>query len=432
MKSLHLQILFGLICLATLSSTAIDNPHFWRAINFLPQFYEPRLAKSGLTSFDLFAAYGKTSTSRNAQGQTVPLLDLNGPENIQPLAFGLPLDLSNPVDITLQNLSLLGCACNFGQLSFGGKFKLTELNFCFSQNFVCGFFAQVHFPYRRMILKELGFCDLTQDNPEVTPNRSDPTWQTFLNLFPTFLTRYGLTLTDPCSTNCSTTKTGIGDTTVLLGWTFNYEETESLDYVDFTIRTGVLIPTGQKADPALLFDLPNGYNGHIGIPASMSFALGYFEWLTIGTHIGGMAFVHKTECTRFHTSPLQNGYIKLVPGSASVHEGTIWELAAYLKADHFAGGATFLAGYNFATQGRTTVKPCDQTIVNTETANSDSTLAGWKMHTVNFMFEYDFSSPEHCIGPRFGIIYNIQVGGTRIFKTNMAGGFIGFDFVLDF
>lgn len=415
------------IFLMPLSSKAIDNPHFWRATNFLPQFYEPRIAKSWLTSFDIFGGGGKTSTSRNDEGQTVPLLQLFGPERINTLAIGLPnLNFNNPVDVVLQNLSLLNCPCNFGQLGYTGHFRIGEVNFCFTQNLTCGFFIQVHFPYRDMQIRDISVCDLSQ-TCNTNLDQSSIYWQSFLNLYPQFLTRFNLIINDPNSGVCGTRTKGIGDTTTLLGWSYNYEETEAVDYLDFTLRVGVLAPTGKKRNPFIIFSLPNGYNGHIGVPVSASCAVGYFEWLTIGAHFGGMMFVRKNDCELVHTSPLQNGWIKLLQENVTNHEGTIWEIAAYLKADHFARGASFLAGYNFATQGRTELKSCDDTFITNQIINSDSTLSGWKMHTVNLYFEYDFSYEDRAIGPRLGIFYNIQVSGRNIFKTNMAGAFFGFD-----
>lgn len=435
------SLLFGLLS-ATFAITAIDNPHYWRATNFLPQFYEPRIARNWLTSVDVFAGFGKTHHSRDSLGHTVPLLELYGPEQINTLAIGLPyLDFCNPVDLTLENLALLGCPCNFGQLIYSGHFRITEANFCFSQNLVCGFFLQAHFPYRDMEIRDITVCappppiDESCQFNQCYPNTCTTNnifWQSFINQYPAFLERFGLVVVDPCTQNCGTRTKGIGDTTLLLGWTYNYEETDSLDYVDFSLRTGILIPTGKKRNPDIIFELPNGYNGHIGVPVSMDFALGYFEWLTIGTHIGGMMFVRKTECDRIHTSPSQNGFIKLFTTEVSEHEGTIWELSGYLKADHVVGGLSFLAGYTFAAQQRNELKPYDKTYFCSQTINEDSTLLGWKMHTVNLYLEYDFTKENRALGPRLGFFYNIQVGGKRIFKTNMEGGFVGFDFAVCF
>ena len=420
------------ICFFT-GITAIDNPHFWRATNFLPQFYEPRIAKSWLTSFDLFVGYGKTDQSRNQFGQTVPLLSLYGPERITTLGIGLPnVDFNNPVDVTLQNLALLGCPCDFGQLNYCGRFSLAEINFCFTQNLTCGFFAQLHFPFRNLEISNISACDASSRDCSENPNSGNTFWQTFMNLYPQFLTRYSLFITNPGSHNCDVQTTGIGDTSVLLGWTYNYEETEALDYVDFTLRAGVLIPTGKKKNPDLIFDIANGYNGHLGAPISADMALGYFEWLTIGAHTGAIIFVRREQCVRIHTDASQNGLIKLVKAEASEHEGTIWELCAYLKADHFCAGLSFLAGYNFAVQHRNQLALCGTDFITNETANADSTLLGWKMHTVNLLLEYDWTQDGNALGPRLGIFYNLQVGGQRTFKTNMAGGFLGFDFAICF
>jgi hypothetical protein len=64
-------------------------------------------------------------------------------------------------------------------------------------------------------------------------------------------------------------------------------------------------------------------------------------------------------------------------------------------------------------------------------ANSDSTLAGWNMHTFNFSAEYDFAREDSTVGNRIGLFYNLQVAGKRVFNTNVVGGTYGVDISWD-
>ncbi len=51
------------------------------------------------------------------------------------------------------------------------------------------------------------------------------------------------------------------------------------------------------------------------------------------------------------------------------------------------------------------------------------------MHTMHFMVEYDFTQPKHAVGTRVGAFIHKQLGGKRVFATNLYGGNVGLDFV---
>src|SRR5271154_3383230 len=110
-----------------------DNAHFYRATNF---FGEPRFEKPWLSTFDLYASYGRTSTGFNGEHDKVPLLDIYGTYNMQLLGAGVPgKNFSNIADVILEELTLLPSQGCFGRFSFDGNFSLTELNIFYMQNF---------------------------------------------------------------------------------------------------------------------------------------------------------------------------------------------------------------------------------------------------------------------------------------------------------
>ncbi len=406
--------------------TAIDNPHFYRATNFLPEFYEPRLAKDWLTSFDATLGFGSTHTARNGQGDKVPLLDIYGTYNMQVLGVNVPgKNLTRPGDVVLTQLSLLPANDGFAQLSYKGKFSIIEANLSFSQNLNCGFFIQAHIPVRRLEITDITQVDLSPLNCDNGPNINNPTWQSFLALFPTILQNYGLSA-DPIK------KTGVGDLSVLGGWTNNYEDTQEIDFFDTTFRFGVLFPTGQKQSIHRAFDLPTGYNGHFAIPISVDFAVGWYDWFTLGAHLGAMPFFKKKQELRLKTDCLQSGLIFLAAGRADVHPGTLWEANAYVVADHVICGLSLLLGYSFANQNSTTVQPLNTALFSPAIVNADQRFLGWKMHTFNIWADWDFATYNCPWLPHIGAFYNIVVGGKRIFDTNVGGIEAGINIVCNF
>ena len=418
---------------------SIDNHHFYRASNFFYVFDEPRLERPFLTSFDVTVGHGATKKSRtnheSCSSLCVPqctcscsvpkdgcnLLQICGLHNIHALGKNVPgKDLSDPVDLALTNLSLLSGGGCFGKLRFTGTFTITEANFFFTQNFKKGLFFQAHIPLRKVSITDICRCDLTPTNGHCF-NKNTPEWKTVLNLFDEITTKY-------CLNICDFDETGVGDTTALIGWTNSYQETEELDFIDTTIRVGVLIPTGHEKNVNNVFEIPLGYDGHIGIPLSFDFSLGAFEWATIGFHIGALVFVDHTKKIRLKSDVSQCGLITLTSGRATVERGTLWDAVVYAKADHFARGLSLLFGYTFARQNPSSIRNiCDDCLPDPCITTNDCLWRGWKMHTLHFMAEYDFTRHNGTIGPHIGFFYNRQVGGVRVFKTSMVGGNVGID-----
>lgn len=425
--------LVALLFLTSCSIYAYDNAHFYRATNF---FFEPRLERDYLTSVDFYFQGGSTSKARNKCHDTVPLLDIYGTSDMHELGIGVPCkDLSNPLDMIIQQLSLThsrcqtstdACKCQskFANFSVGGEFSIIEGILSIAQNIKRGFFVQLYFPIRRLKITDIRLCDISPTD-EPCPNINTPIWQTFKNNFDAILARYNLSKS-PVS------KTGLGDITILLGWTHSFQQTEVLDFVDTSFKFGVLIPSGEEKCEDQVFSLPTGYDGHVAAVIDGDFAFGAFDWLTLGGHFDVLVFGNKTKCIRLKTGQHQSGWFKLAKGEVKREKGVLWQIGSYIKFDHFIRGLSLLLGYSFVSKNHDELTPCDTEKFCPAIVNSDEMLFGWKMHTLNFIFEYDFSTEKSIIGPRISAYYNLVVGGKRIFTTGVGGGNVGIDIAWSF
>lgn len=426
MKSRFKQALAVLSLFVIQSSSAIDNPHFYRALNF---FAEPRFERNGLTTFDATFGAGHTHTGFNCKSDKVSVLDNWGTHDMRLLGVGVPCkDPNNPLDLILIELSKQNENCGFAHLGICSEFKMLEGNFFFDQNFGCGIFFEAHIPVRRFEFKDICFRDLSPRNEECfgCPNIDTPIWQTFLQHFDEILDRWCL-----CCTPMNK-EWGIGDTSLLLGWTSNYQDTEVLDFVDMTFKLGALAPTGKKKNQNQIFSLPFGYDGHWAFQGIGKVAIGLYDWLTMGGQIEVMYFFKKTRSIRIQTAPCQSALIKLTRAEAKVQPGTIWDATVYAKADHFIGGFSTLVGYSFASKNDDTLNSSWCQTFDTCIANEDPYLQSWKMHTLHVYAEYDFYNPCRSFGPRLGFFWNYVISGKRVFRTNMLGGLVGIDFTHDF
>lgn len=382
----YFPLRIALIALAMhLSIITMDNPHFYRATNVFP---EPRIEHDYLGSFTVTLGKGSTTKSLNGCRQTVPLFDIYGINSF-------------PINNTPVNFSI------------DGTFKIIESNVHLIQNLAKGFLFYFHLPLRNLHIKDLTFI-----------NHSDFSDSSFLLDLGTILAQNSL---DANPTN----ETGIGDFTALIGWTHNYQNTQHLDYIDVTCMLGILNPTGKKRNEHELFSLPLGYNGHWGFPINAMLSIGCYEWITLGAHVSMLFFAPRTQCTRVYASADYSGILQTNLIDAAIKKGMVWDTGTYFKADHFAYGLSFTAAYSYAGEQKTILRPSNDDDHSLTITDTTEALKKWNMHTLQLYAEYDFAKQDSKVGTRIGIFYNYQLGGTRVFKTNMGGGAFGLDVAWD-
>lgn len=396
---------------------AIDNPHFYRATNLL---FEPRIEHDHLTTFNATLGGGKTSKGRSKHNELVPLFDIYGTQSLQQLSLNTIFNNPNdPFDKLLLDLAQLPHRCQFATISINGHFKIIEANLSLTHNLSHGLFLFSHIPIRRLTVKDIAFTDLSPDDT-IFPNKNTPAWQAvFQNIYP-LLGHYNIDAHQ-------TTSTGVGDFSCLLGWTHNYQETQVLDFIDFTCMAGFLAPTGKRRNENQLFSLPTGYNGHWAIPLCTTASIGFYEWVTIGAYLNTLFFIDKNDTVRIKTDNEQRGIIKLGYASVADHRGPLIHTGCYFKADHVGHGVSVTAAYSFATQQKSHLTQQLPAEFNAHTINSDTMLKGWNMHTLNFLAEYDCAQEGAKVGNRIGLFYNVQIAGSRVFDTNIFGGTYGID-----
>ncbi len=424
----RIRALYGMILISTSLILTYDNAHFYRATNL---FFEPRIDRNYMSTFDLFLQAGSTHKGWDKNHHKVPLFDIYGTNNMHELGVGVPdKDLTNPLDLILTQLSLTPSRCTtsldscktvheFATYSICGEFSILEAIISIIQNWKHGFFFHLHMPFRRLKVSNLTFCDISPTD-NVCPNINTPIWQTFKNNLDSILSRYGLSRAAYCDTT-------IGDMTALVGWTHSFQKTEVLDFVDTTFKLGIVIPSGDEKNENYVFSIPSGYNKHLGVVIDADFAFGAFDWFTLGGHFNALVFADKTRTVRMKTGLYQSGFIKLAKDKANEENGTMWQAGAYIKADHFVQGLSLLFGYSYVSKNRDILTPCDSEKYPPSTVNTDEMLFDWNMHTINFWLEYDFSKENALFGPRVALYYNRPVGGKRVFTTDIFGADFGLD-----
>ncbi len=377
---------------------------FFRASSF---WDEPRFEKPFLGTFDIQLLGGSTHMGRNARGKKTNILGIYGPENIEALSSvepNHPLILpGNPKTICFQAVA-----------------DVLEADFNLYQNFCRGVFLHFHFP---VILLHIFPSGYLQDEfcTAVPCKHYTPAWEIAVRSLNTFLSDFDLCIN-------RVKKAAPSDSTLFVGWTHSFENTTYLDFIDTTIKTGILFPTGKRKNTHEVFDIPYGYNGHWAIPLSWDISVGALDWLTAGFHIDNLFFLHKIQCVRMKSEhEVPTGVITLGEGLADVKPGIVWRTGGYLKADHFFSGLSFLLAFTYEQQNKSTLIPCNQEVFNVTHVNDTMELKKWARSIAHILVEYDFAHEESHVGPHIGFFYDKEFTGLRVFNLSVLGGYFGID-----
>ena len=401
------RYILALCALSITTAEGFNRSLFFRTSSF---WGEPRFVKPWLSTMDIQVLGGSNHRSRNECGDRTNLLTLYGCEDVTALSKasvdefdGKPLELpGNPERITFKAVA-----------------DVFEADINWYQNFCYGFFAQFHLPVFAIRICPSGFIE--PEECEKPSSKYCPVWQQPIEELNPFLEQFNIH-------TCNTDEGGLSDSTLFLGWSYSYEDTCYLDFIDTTIKTGVLFPTGKERDRDQLFSIPFGYDGFYAVPLSWDITFGAFDWMTFGFHTDSLFFFKKTQCLRMRTpDEALTGTIVLGKGLAEVKPGIVWRMGTYFKADHFFGGLSFLLAFAYEQKNKSIVTPCDTEQFNACHVTNDPRFDKWARSLVHLQLEYDFAKEDSCVGTRFGIFYDQEMTGLRVFNINPAGGYLGID-----
>lgn len=359
---------------------SFDRSYFYRASSY---WDEPRFEKEFLTTVNAQIAGGTAHYSRNKCYKKRSIFDLYGPNLIN-----------------LDNLKNK-------KFSFKGVFDIFEFDLNFYQNFKKKIFLHLHLPALAVQLfpEKIKFYD---------SNNCINNKFKLVKL----LKKYNLSLKD-------VKERGFADTSLFLGYSLNYEDTDYLDYIDFAIEIGALFPTSKRKNENLIFSIPLGYNGHYGVTWIAEIAFGAYDWLTFGLHSDGVGFFNTTEFVSIREDKESStGIIRLERAKAKVKTGPVYRTGAYIKADHVCWGLSLFLGFSFEQKNRTFLYPINNNF-NKNIANNADYLKKWNRWNLNILIDYDFAKYNQLLNPFISILYDYSITGKRIFNTSMIGGYLG-------
>lgn len=388
----------------------LPAPIYYQASELNP---EPWYERSWLSSITLKGRTAIVDSGYNACGEKTEIFGIYGTDNVQYLTENVPSFVVSRTTSYLTTLpTLRGTSKNFGAMPINAQLIISNWSLELTQNFCHGLYAQAVIPFRRISVHNVhAYNETTQS--EGGPSIDWSTFQTLRNNFISTFAAYGTCLRNG-------TVQHLSDIQLLLGWTRNDDSTYYLDYVDYSLISGIYAPTSTQVNPANPLQLSTGYDKHLSVPFMANCSIGACNWITIHTYLGAIVITQKKSPMGFMTSLRQNGWVRLTHGCALVKPGTIVQLGGTLKADHVIHGLSLALGVGYDHQDRTTIYPCDLTI-DTSIANADPKLQSWSMLTLHLHGSYDYANYHRPHAPLVTLSADLPVRGKRIFKTDMIG-----------
>ena len=180
---------------------------------------------------------GSNHIGRNGCRKKTNILSIYGPENLCALN-----------EAAAESGHSLLLPDNPNSICFQAVADVFETDFNLYQNFSRGFFMHFHLPVLLVQIYPSGYLEDACCCRKASKHYK-PVWEKTLKPINAFLQNYDLALN-------TMHDAGLSDSTLFAGWTTSYENTCYLDYIDFTLKTGILFPTGKRRNPDQVFSIP--------------------------------------------------------------------------------------------------------------------------------------------------------------------------------
>ena len=387
-----------------------------------PYQFDTRFERKGLITVDSWIAHGNTTKGQNSLSKTTNVLNIYGSEKMHQIGknvVGQGLGATNKTVLTtLWRNTPTSNDENYGTLQFSGKCNYTGGAVSFGFNITDELFFGCELPFYKLDIKDITFIDKTATVDQ------DAEWNQFYVLFDSILSDVGLS-------RLGIKKSGIGDISIYTGWTRSTEDLENLEFLDATLKFGVLLGTAAEKNEDFAFSVAPGYDKHNGVFISFDTAIGITENASFGFHLNELFLLKKSKTMRVKTALGQNGFIKLAKTKVERDMGNLYDIGGHFKLEY--GRAAFYTGYTYAHQGGTSLTSQDSKLYPGSILNTDEMLKDWSMHTLNLGAELDFSNDEtQRIHPKCGICYNHVLRARRAFLNDTVAGSIGFSITFEF
>ncbi len=442
-------------CVLAPGVMAVDTHVFYRAglMPDMPRHY------SGSTKNDdktqpiqvvLRVASGSTRDAFDGHEKKTALFNAHGAFDVLRLGNNLQdltgkqetSSLWNPTTGTWRANELTALSASDGKIVYSGRFSTTDVSLIGQVPLFSGLYAQACVPFSKLTVDSIAFKN--QGASTVKNINIDTFMKTTL---PLVLAENGINPIGDIRRDLS-----IGDPVLSVGWEgYSARLAPLVTEVAGYMQLGVSLPVADSAKQSVVFDLPHGYNGHLGCIGRGAIEANFFDWVTLGVQAGSSIFFPDRRDVPLKTDKAQNGWIVLEKVRVKEDFGSQWDVGGYLCITKIVKGLRALVGYTFTRQEATTYVVKDGNylkdyraaqlalpdgavfVSQDDYANSDTRLQGWESQVLRTALQVNTAEMfGSSLGALAGIEYNIPILGKYSWATDMTAGSLGCSFVLNF
>lgn len=466
-KMRYCALFFGAIATTALS---IDHANRYAGVRFQP--FPVHSTEPWATHLDVAYDSARAHHSYGTHGDPTELFNAHGPFRIdvlRPVPVAPAPDYADQTEQQRVSYAIrdeLGLSPDEASLVFSGKYAQEQVAVDIMQHLMSGVFIHVYLPFKEQKLTNIGYrTKLTVD--QYASNDGGLTavekYEGFLQLIDSqYYLNPGEPPLIPPSDPVSLTKaieeadlsplfsnfkhTDIGDPGIYLGWGGEKTFKKSIvDYLNGTLRLGVILPIGRRTEVDQCFSLPFGYEKHWAIAGRGCGEIGMFKVLAVGGSVGASIFFSRSYPKRLKSDPLQNGWLMFDKGVVHVDQGSLWDLSAYVKAQHRPWGLAAWVGAVYFNESPTRfnlrdtvselsrresvaveIRQKNQEEFTKEDLNSDARLKSWHHYVMHFGVSWDAAEWfTRKTGPFLAFTYDYSLAGKYSWRTDVIGGRAG-------
>ncbi|HJM68551.1 MAG TPA: hypothetical protein QGF02_01260 [Candidatus Babeliales bacterium] len=382
---------------------------------------------AGTWQYGVLAEVAPSVNAYNAHGKKTDVLQLwNNTVDGLAMLRGFPADS----EIGQLNATLAGVSNNGvrGNLVPTGNLSIWDASFSVRYFFPCYLSLGLYLPLFHMSLNDINFCDLTQNVTADDLLVKELLTNNFVNNVRDLSGSFGCENKNVLDIGNSWNKTGVGDLTILGVWSRDFPQVKPvLKNVRLTGRLGVTVPTGMRTNENLLFPIPYGNDGALGVVFGGNIELQWWSWLRGGVQADFWRVFGDTRDRRVKTDASQTDLVLLARIPTHKTWGFTRRYTLYAELGDFKRGYSLALGYQYFNKGTDSLTVVSNQYI-TAAAETAQSIEEWKLH--NFIVDLSVRCGEKdTLGrTRASFFYKHPFNGTRA----VAAKTLGMRLIVDF
>ena len=354
--------------------------------------FTPYFSQDKFQQYSLSYSSGSATEAFNKVGKKVPFMQQFGTEEMLKRFTDETVDRNDTTSFGL------------GQLS--GELKIKELNLSFYRNIKNGFFIEAQTTLHDYTIDSINASFIDSEKNLSTDQIS-----------------YMKDLNSKLPTKDH--QTGFHDLTLFGGYSRTFHNFKHFDFIDITIKTGIITPEFNNKTKPRFLQIPFEHNRNFGYATSTALSAGLFDWLTIGCNGLATLWNPTTATIAINHTETNNNLLLTEESRAKINKGNLYAGSMFIEADHLFWGLSGMIAYSYTKNRAITITPIDSSNFPLIAARNNKTLEGWSQSSLLTQIQMDFATEDQPNAPVLTMFYALPIKGRYSVKTSVVGGSCG-------